>query len=131
MIKDVTDASDWSKRFNFYISGLLPIFSEFSRFISRFSELKKAPSTEDLWLKDFLQAPAISIKIRVNYCQLIKKRDLSSNSCYFFILYYRFYDRKSSKSSKTLFLLKLKLFRPKVPQFLQIHLQIDLKMTLK
>ena len=37
LIKDVTDASDWSKRFNFYISGLLPIFSEFSRF----SELKK------------------------------------------------------------------------------------------
>ena len=40
LIKDVTDASDWSKRFNFYISGLLPIFSEFSRF-SWFSELKK------------------------------------------------------------------------------------------
>ena len=37
LIKDVTDASDWSKRFNFYISGLLPIFSEFSR-LSRFSE---------------------------------------------------------------------------------------------
>ena len=102
LIKDVTDASDWSKRFNFYISGLLPIFSEFSRF-SWFSELKKTPSAEDLWLGDFLQAPAISIKIRVNYCQLIKKRDLSSNSWYFFISYYRFYDRKSSKSSKTLF----------------------------
>ena len=131
MIKDVTDASDWSKRFNFYISGLLPIFSEFSRFISRFSELKKAPSTEDLWSKDFLQAPAISIKIRVNYCQLIKKRDLSSNSWYFSFYIMVFTIGNHQNHQKLYFLLKSKLFKSKVPQFLQIHLQIDLKMTLK
>ena len=127
LIKDVTDASDWSKRFNFYISGLLPIFSEFSRF-SRFSELKKAPSAEDLWLGDFLQAPAISIKIRLNYCQLIKKRDLSSNSWYFFILYYRFYDRKSSKSSKTLaFCWNRSFFSQKYPNFFKFIFKLTSK----
>ena len=117
LIKDVTDASDWSKRFNFYISGLLPIFSEFSRF-SRFSELKKPPSTEDLWLGDFLQAPAISIKIRVNYCQLIKKRDLSSNSWYFSFHIIDFTIGNHQNHQKLYFLLKLKLFQSKVPQFL-------------
>ena len=130
LIKDVTDASDWSKRFNFYISGLLPIFSEFSRF----SELKKRHPQKICGWEIFFkhrQFPSKSEWIIVNW----SKREIWVQTAGIFSFYIiDFTIGNHQNHQKLYFLLKSKLFQSKVPQFLQIDLHWSrnhLKMTLK
>ena len=118
MIKDVTDASDWSKRFNFYISGLLPIFSEFSRFISRFSELKKAPSIKDLWSKDFFSSTGNFHQNQSELLSIDQKKRFEFKQLVFFHFILWFLRSEIIKIIKnSIFCLNRSFFSQKYPNF--------------